>query len=556
MARLSRIDWDIIDARVRAEAQRAPPRTCSCALLRLCLRQYFPGIDEALVEAVTDGPDDRGVDAIHFVEDDDHAEIFLFQSKYREFIEGTEKTLNDTEALKLAVFVEELFDRSAALAAVGNFRLRQAVARVWALHDNGVICRYNIVLCSNDAGLSHSASAILASVASRHSQVTFEHYGPADLIRDLGDSKRRRESGDLQVVGKEIFERTDGDVRGAIASIDARSFIALISTADGQSVKRHLFDDNLRVFLGASGGYNPAIIETAASKDSHLFWYLNNGITVTCRSYSFNRGHVNPQLKLQDFQIVNGAQTSHSLLEAHRLKPEALADVVLMVRVYATDRDDIAERVAVATNSQARIQDRDLRANHPVMKKLELAFAERGHFFERKRNMHSDKDPAQRIDALKLGQVITAFYLNEPDRARGESDAIFGARFNQVFNEGYDVDVLCSLSNLYRTIEMMREDYSTAHRDNMEGGGEFQYLIYGHWFILYACKLILQKNGDVIPSGDDAVQLVTQAIGLVARACSQQKAVAHYQMFRSPRTKEKILSEFMGKQGDLFVELG
>jgi hypothetical protein len=556
MARLSRIEWDIIDARVRAEAARQAPNTASCALLRLILRQFFPGIEEALIEVVTDGPDDRGVDAIHVSEDDEYAEIYIFQAKYRETVEGTDKTVNDAEALKLAAFVEDLFDRSESLSDGGNFRLREAVKRIWALHERGVICRYRIVVCSNDTGLSGSAKSILENSCKKHNQVSYEQYGPRELIRDLGDSKLRRESGTLQVIGKEIFERTDGDVRGAIASIDARSFVDLISSEDGQTVKRHLFDDNLRVFLGVSGRYNAAIIETATSGDSHLFWYLNNGITITCRNYSFNRGHPNPPLKLTDFQIVNGAQTSHSLLEAYRINPQALSDVVLMVRIYATDREDIAERVAVATNSQARIQDRDLRANHPILKKLELAFAERGYFFERKRNMHSEKDPIRRIDALKLGQVITAFYLGEPDRARGESDAIFGSRFPQVFHESHDVDELCALSNLYRIIEQLREDYTANFRDNLEGGGEAQYLVYGHWFILYALKLLLNKHGRPIPTGDAAVEQITEAIGLVARACSQQKAVAHYQMFRSPRTKEKILAEITGKQGDLFLERG
>lgn len=553
MPRLSRIEWDIIDARVRVEAKRQAPHTLSCALLRLVLQQFFPGIEEALVETVTDGPDDRGVDAIHVLEDDEYAEIYIFQAKYRETVEGTDRTVNDAEALKLAAFVEDLFDRSSSLSGSGNFRLREAVKRIWSLHERGVFCRYRIVVCSNDIGLSHSATQILASTSKKHTQVSFEQYGPGELIRDLSDSKLRRESGALQVIGKEIFERTDGDVRGAIASIDALSFVRLISSEDGQTVKRHLFDDNLRVFLGVSGGYNPAIIETATSDDSHLFWYLNNGITITCRNYSFNRGHPNPPLKLTDFQIVNGAQTSHSLLEAHRINPQALDNVVLMVRIYATDREDIAERVAVATNSQARIQDRDLRANHVTLKKLELAFAERGYYFERKRNMHSDKDSAKRIDALKLGQVITAYYLSEPDRARGESDAIFGSRFFQVFHESYDVDELCALSNLYRTIEQMREDYSATFRENLEGGGELQYLVYGHWFILYAVKLLLIKHGRPIPTGEEAIEQIREAIGLVARACSQQKAVAHYQMFRSPRTKEKIVAEITGKQGDLFL---
>jgi hypothetical protein len=55
-----------------------------------------------------------------------------------------------------------------------------------------------------------------------------------------------------------------------------------------------------------------------------------------------------------------------------------------------------------------------------------------------------------------------------------------------------------------------------------------------------------------LPTGKDAEALVEEAIKIVALACSQHKAVAHYQMFRSPRTKDKILAEIVGKQMDLF----
>ena len=117
---------------------------------------------------------------------------------------------------------------------------------------------------------------------------------------------RDAEDGQLQVISKEILERSDGDVRGVIASVDAQSFVDLITADDGETIKRHLFDDNLRVFLGAKGGYNQDIISTATSGDSYLFWYLNNGVTITCKSFSYNKGHTNPKLVFKDFQIVNG----------------------------------------------------------------------------------------------------------------------------------------------------------------------------------------------------------------------------------------------------------
>jgi hypothetical protein len=382
--------------------------------------------------------------------------------------------------------------------------------------------------------------------------VDYEFYGPRDLIRDVGTAGREREVGQLCVVGREIFERSDGDIRGLIASVDAASYVKLIQSADGRAVKRHLFDDNLRVFLGANGGFNPEIIGTATAQDSHLFWYLNNGITITCRDYQYNKGHTNPTIHIEEFQIVNGAQTSHSLIEAARRSPEALQNVVLTVRVYATSRTDIVERVAVATNSQARIQARDLKANHAVLKKMEIAFAERGYFFERKRNMHADKDLKRRIDALKLGQILLSFLLREPDRAKADSDKIFDERFSTIFHEHHDMDEVVRIVELYQVIEEMRDEHVARNGEAVEGGGEHAFLIYGHWFILFACSLLLRRTGRTVPPKAECRPLVLDAIGLVARACSMSRTTSHYQMFRSPRTRDRIIAEMSGGQPSLF----
>ncbi len=553
MARLSAVEWDIIDARVRkAVASRHLPNL-SRGFLCVVLEQFFPGRAGDHADMITDGGNDRGIDAIEIIEKDAQAEVYLFQGKYRESQATTDKTINDTEILKISAFLHELFDKSEDLLRTGNLPLTEAVRRIWILHERGVVCRYRVVLCSNDQGLSGSAKTLLDGAIRSLPGVDYETYGASDLIRDIGVEGRARESGLLQVVGKEAFERADGDIRGVIASVDARSFVKLIQTEDGRSIKRHLFDDNLRVFLGANGGYNSEIIATATSSDSHLFWYLNNGITITCRTYSYNKGHTNPVIRIDDFQIVNGAQTSHSLLEAARSSPDALENVVLTVRVYATDRTDIAERVAVATNSQARIQSRDLRANHPILKKLEIALLERGFYFERKRNMHADRDDKQRLDALKLGQIIMSYYLREPDKARTESDSIFADRFSAVFHEHHNIEELCRVVELYRVVEEMKDAYVAKHGDGVEGGGDHQYLIYGHWFVLFAARTLLSHNGKPIPQNSDDVRALAQeSIALIARACSQGKAVAHYQLFRSPRTRDRILAEFNGKQMSLF----
>lgn len=553
MKPISKMDWDIIDARVTKACDRHKFQKRTVGFLAIVIDQVFPGHEDQLQEIITDGPDDKGVDAIHIVEGESSAEVFIFQSKYRESHGTCHKTINDAEVLKIGLFLNELFDKSDSLAGSGNFQLQEAVSRIWELHDKGKICRYKVIFCSNGAGFSTSAQGIAESVKASHSEVGFEFYSGHDVVQAMAIEGRDAEDGQLQVISKEILERTDGDVRGVIASVDAQSFVDLITADDGETIKRHLFDDNLRVFLGAKGGYNQDIISTATSGDSYLFWYLNNGVTITCKSFSYNKGHTNPKLVFKDFQIVNGAQTSHSLVEAARTNPAALSDVVLMVRMYATDRADIAERVAVATNSQARIQSRDLMSNHATLKKLELAFKECGYFFERKRNMHSDKQEEKRIDALKLGQIILSFELREPDKAKTESDSIFDSRFHHIFGSRQSIDELIRLYQIYEIIEELRNKYQAEFATSPETGHEHQYLVYGHWYVLFACKLLHVKSQQAqLPTGDEAHALVEEAIRRVAAACSQQKAVAHYQMFRSPRTKERILGEISAKQSDFF----
>ena len=331
-------------------------------------------------------------------------------------------------------------------------------------------------------------------------------------------------------------------MRGVIASVHAPSFIKLITNKDGSDIKKHLFDDNLRTYLSEKGGYNQSIINTAASRENYLFWYLNNGVTITCKKFDYNKSHAKPVLTFEDFQIVNGAQTSHSLFEVAKDNPDALDNVVLVVRIYATDRTDIAERVAIATNSQARIQMRDIYSNAPILKKLELAFKEHGYFFERKKNMHENESQEKRIDALKLGQIILAFYLHEPDKARTSSDSIFDKRFEQIFHDKFNAKFnaknLIRAFELFRIIERLRENYQPQRSRSGESRDEHRYLIYGQWFVLFTCKLLL-GNEMIIPEGEEAEKIVDEAIHLVASTNDSQES-AHYLLFRSAETKKRI----------------
>ena len=73
-----------------------------------------------------------------------------------------------------------------------------------------------------------------------------------------------------------------------------------------------LLESNVRAFLGQAGKYNKGIRDTISSKP-HMFLPYNNGITATAERVETKI--INNQLvisKLNDFQIVNGGQTTAS----------------------------------------------------------------------------------------------------------------------------------------------------------------------------------------------------------------------------------------------------
>jgi hypothetical protein len=55
-----------------------------------------------------------------------------------------------------------------------------------------------------------------------------------------------------------------------------------------------------------------------------------------------------------------------------------------------------------------------------------------------------------------------------------------------------------------------------------------------------------------LPIGEEARKLVLEALALVAKACANVKSTAHYQLFRSPKTKGRIIAELEGLQMTLF----
>lgn len=135
-----------------------------------------------------------------------------------------------------------------------------------------------------------------------------------------------------------------------------------------------LLEGNVRSFLGMKGGVNKGIRGTIQDVPS-LFFAYNNGIAATAAGLKVEDiGGRQLVTGLIDFQIVNGGQTTASILNARKKDKLSLNGVTVQMKlteVNPDDAHDLIPRIAQFANTQNKVAVADFFANHPFHRKME-----------------------------------------------------------------------------------------------------------------------------------------------------------------------------------------
>ena len=150
-----------------------------------------------------------------------------------------------------------------------------------------------------------------------------------------------------------------------------------------------LLEGNVRAFLSVRGKVNRKIRETIIGKHPENFFTYNNGIAVVAHSIELSSDGARI-LSFNDFQIINGGQTTASLASAI-VKKEAGADnfakifVPMKLTVLNVDGDlseeeeakynEITQQISKSANCQNPVSDADFFSNDPfhrIMEELSL----------------------------------------------------------------------------------------------------------------------------------------------------------------------------------------
>lgn len=135
-----------------------------------------------------------------------------------------------------------------------------------------------------------------------------------------------------------------------------------------------ILEGNVRSFLGMRGGVNKGIRATILDAKP-LFFAYNNGIAATAASaHVENAGGMSRITEVSDLQIVNGGQTTASVLRARKQDHLSLDGVTIPMKLTVVARDiahDLIPRIAEYANTQNKVAVADFFANHPFHRKME-----------------------------------------------------------------------------------------------------------------------------------------------------------------------------------------
>lgn len=228
------------------------------------------------------------------------------------------------------------------------------------------------------------------------------------------------------------------------------------STEIGKNI---LFGQNLRESLEAKSKTYKAMKNTIDT-EPEKFWYYNNGITIIAEEFDANKKknddcNTVDFIKINNFSIINGAQTTSSLgaylkeaeMDRDDEKIENLKKVYVLTRILEITKPQLRDNIAIYNNMQNPITSRDMVANREEQRRLHewLITGEKPHIYVEIRR-GTEKPSGLKLKKHQsttnetLAQLAFASFLRAPFMAKDKKKTLFNNDYSQedyVINEDY-----------------------------------------------------------------------------------------------------------------------
>jgi hypothetical protein len=262
-----------------------------------------------------------------------------------------------------------------------------------------------------------------------------------------------------------------------IGYLDAKNLLNLYTMKDTEGkivgVNRAVFFDNIRDYDSKSK-INIAIKDSVRTGGGAEFVFRNNGITVVSK----NIDRTGDKFRLEDFQIVNGCQTSNVIFDLvysdnDSATPEGndlAQSIQVPFRLIGSKDDNFVSSIIVGTNRQNLVRDEQFWALRPFMKSFEEYCRnldpEEVIYFERRDNQYRNQD----IERTRIMQpsvvmkAVAACLLFQPQRAARDYRGMLSEYENAIFLDDHDVRIYHAVCYLYYRIEFLWRNQRIENR--------------------------------------------------------------------------------------------
>jgi hypothetical protein len=355
------------------------------------------------------------------------------------------------ETAKLAQFefgVSDFFKDRPALPR--NDAVKQAAAIMTEVYNRSSkfkrgnpACRLYYVTTgkwTGDANLEARRAAVIAGLTDtglfREVELT-----PIDAtaIQRLNAQTKNAISREFTFADRTLIPEIPGVAEAYIGLLPATEFLELLRDENGDIIKS-IFYDNVRDFQDYNV-VNAEMRDTLASPEARgRFALLNNGITIIAKALRATGNRFN----IEDYQIVNGCQTSHVLFES---SAQIDHSVMVPLRLIATQDDGIIGAIIKATNRQTEVKEEQLIALSDFQKRLELFFLsfdnEHKLFYERRSRQYNSVQGIEKTRIVTPGNLIRAYaamFLAEPHRTTRTYRALLANVGREIFGPGHQLE--------------------------------------------------------------------------------------------------------------------
>ncbi len=261
----------------------------------------------------------------------------------------------------------------------------------------------------------------------------------ADWLQRLYRESQNAVATEIVFAQRTVIPEIPGVEQAYLGLLPASQFLKIVEN-DNSEVLTSIFYDNVRHWQDWNP-VNTEMRETLGDAEASLYFpLLNNGVTIVARRVS----PTGNKFVLEDYQVVNGCQTSYVL---HECRDKLTDQVVVPVRLIATKDDKIKNAIIKATNRQTQVTEDQLFALSDFPKKLEAYFptfdTRRKLFYERRSRQYNGVAGIEKVRVINMTVLIRSFasiFLTLPHRTTRNYKALLRSVGTDIFHKDHRLE--------------------------------------------------------------------------------------------------------------------